>query len=247
MSPMLQRRKRLRVLSVLVPSTVSTTPRPDPGWWPLRPHESTLGVADPDADADPDVVERSAVIAVGRAAAMQTVRDPRDDVIHTYVTYELDRWLKGESPRRVLVKQQGGQAGDRAQVILGGPRFELGRRDLLFLVRADDDASDGDDGVFTLTCAVAGKQPLADEVLFGKLKKGGTVKVTVKTDESGETGLDLEAIEDGPVKPRPEPVPRRKRAPRKRKSANGKGPSDGKPDDDGGPRGLVPKVPLKTD
>src|SRR5690606_29788960 len=60
------------------------------------------------------------------------------------------------------------------------------------------------------------KQPLADEVLFGKLRKGGTVRVTVKTDEAGQTGLDLEALEDGPVKPKPEPEPARKRAPRKR-------------------------------
>ncbi len=86
------------------------------------------------------------------------------------------------------------------------------------------------------------KQPLADEVLFGKLKKGGTVKITVKEDGSG---LDLEAVEDGPVRPRPEPVPRPKR-PRRRKpnAAAKKPPNNGKPP--GGGRELVPKVPLKT-
>ncbi|MEP2746379.1 MAG: ATP-dependent Clp protease ATP-binding subunit ClpA [Bauldia litoralis] len=87
------------------------------------------------------------------------------------------------------------------------------------------------------------KQPLADEVLFGKLKKGGTVKVSVKDDGSG---LDLDAIEDGPVKPKPEPVPKPRR-PRKRKAAAAakKPPSNGKPSGGSG-RGLVPKVPLKT-
>ena len=40
------------------------------------------------------------------------------------------------------------------------------------------------------------KKPLADEVLFGKLKKGGTVRVTVETKETGETGLKLEALAD---------------------------------------------------
>jgi ATP-dependent Clp protease ATP-binding subunit ClpA len=93
------------------------------------------------------------------------------------------------------------------------------------------------------------KQPLADEVLFGKLKKGGTVKVTVKTDDKGATSLDLEAIEDGPVTPRPEPVPSQKRAPRKRVAKPpqaAKKPPDSKPEGDGGKRGLVPKVPLKT-
>ena len=40
------------------------------------------------------------------------------------------------------------------------------------------------------------KKPLADEVLFGKLKKGGTVKVTVVDDEKGGKKLALESIAD---------------------------------------------------
>ncbi|WP_068082488.1 ATP-dependent Clp protease ATP-binding subunit ClpA [Polycladidibacter stylochi] len=41
------------------------------------------------------------------------------------------------------------------------------------------------------------KKPLADEVLFGKLQRGGMVKVTVSEDGAG---LLLESIEDKPVK-----------------------------------------------
>ncbi|MHB0950445.1 MAG: ATP-dependent Clp protease ATP-binding subunit ClpA [Allorhizobium sp.] len=49
------------------------------------------------------------------------------------------------------------------------------------------------------------KKPLANEILFGKLKKGGVVKVGVKKDESGTEVLDLEALSDtAPVKPKPE-------------------------------------------
>lgn len=49
------------------------------------------------------------------------------------------------------------------------------------------------------------KKPLANEILFGKLKKGGVVKVGVKKDESGADVLDLEALsEAAPVKPKPE-------------------------------------------
>jgi ATP-dependent Clp protease ATP-binding subunit ClpA len=91
------------------------------------------------------------------------------------------------------------------------------------------------------------KQPLADEVLFGKLKKGGTVKVSVETKEDGTTALKLDAIEDAPVTPKPEPVPKASRPRRKPKPAAGnEGPPD--PDQPGGSRrgGLVPKVPLKT-
>jgi len=49
------------------------------------------------------------------------------------------------------------------------------------------------------------KKPLANEILFGKLKKGGVVKVGTKTDEAGTEVLDLEALSEvAPVKPKPE-------------------------------------------
>ena len=89
------------------------------------------------------------------------------------------------------------------------------------------------------------KQPLADEVLFGKLAKGGTVKVTVVTKDDGTTGLNLEAIEDGPVAPKAEIVAdgdepgAKKPRPRKRP---GKGGDSDAPKRDG----SVPKVPLKV-
>ncbi len=73
------------------------------------------------------------------------------------------------------------------------------------------------------------KKPLADEVLFGRLVKGGVVQVVV-TDE-GTLGFEF------PTPP----------APRKRpsKGKGSTGPKDGGPSDDGG--GSVPKVPLLVD
>ncbi|MCW6510550.1 ATP-dependent Clp protease ATP-binding subunit ClpA [Lichenifustis flavocetrariae] len=47
------------------------------------------------------------------------------------------------------------------------------------------------------------KTPLADEVLFGRLKNGGTVRVVVATDEQGTKKLSF-VFPDGPVLPRPE-------------------------------------------
>ena len=91
------------------------------------------------------------------------------------------------------------------------------------------------------------KKPLADEVLFGKLMKGGTVKVDVAELENGASELSLEAIEDTPP-------PKKKRKPRKPKVepevAEAAGDADeDKPNGDGdapkrGPG--VPKVPLKS-
>jgi ATP-dependent Clp protease ATP-binding subunit ClpA len=89
------------------------------------------------------------------------------------------------------------------------------------------------------------KKPLADEVLFGKLKKGGTVKVTVEG-----AGLKLETLADElPVKPKKEdpeealPKPKTKKAPPKKAAPKAKAlPEKG---DKGSKRSLVPQLPRK--
>ncbi len=75
------------------------------------------------------------------------------------------------------------------------------------------------------------KKPLAEEVLFGKLQKGGTVKVSLETGKDGEDGLKLDVVEDKPAKA-------------KRITSKAKPRRKGKGGDNGG--GSVPKVPLKT-
>tara|TARA_R110002050_G_scaffold263291_1_gene403798 strand:+ start:37244 stop:39784 length:2541 start_codon:yes stop_codon:yes gene_type:complete len=118
------------------------------------------------------------------------------------------------------------------------------------------------------------KKELANELLFGKLKQGGTVKVTVGDKDNGTRGLILEAIPaEVPVKPKKEKAPARKRAPAKakaktatartttRKPPAGKGPAKAKkpePDTSGEvdaavaekpaakkPSSAVPRVPRK--
>src|SRR2546426_1530052 len=81
------------------------------------------------------------------------------------------------------------------------------------------------------------KKPLADEVLFGRLKAGGHVRVIIVKDEAGAEKLGFEYL-DGPVTPKPEKIPEAKpkrRSPRRKPS----GPKGGS-----APRGSVPKVPL---
>ncbi|WP_412178955.1 ATP-dependent Clp protease ATP-binding subunit ClpA [Rhizobium sp. TRM95796] len=48
------------------------------------------------------------------------------------------------------------------------------------------------------------KKPLAEEILFGKLKKGGVVRVSIGQKENGKTGIVLESLPDAPVKPKEE-------------------------------------------
>ncbi|MEA2951536.1 MAG: ATP-dependent Clp protease ATP-binding subunit ClpA [Alphaproteobacteria bacterium] len=88
------------------------------------------------------------------------------------------------------------------------------------------------------------KRPLADEVLFGKLKEGGHVRVILVKDEAGANKLDFEYL-DGPVTPKPEKLPEPRRARAKRRSAPRKPRPSGPKGDGGAPRrGSVPKVPL---
>ena len=111
------------------------------------------------------------------------------------------------------------------------------------------------------------KTPLADEVLFGRLKNGGAVKVVVVQSETGIRVLGLE-FPDGPVRPKPEKdveAARTRREPKPARASADKpakappprrAPKGGSTSDGGGPAGgtttkvsgravrTVPKVPL---
>ena len=78
------------------------------------------------------------------------------------------------------------------------------------------------------------KKPLADEVLFGKLKGGGHVRVVIVKDEKDEDKIGFDFVE-GPVTPKPEKLPgaRKRSATRKPKGGS----------DDDGPKGAS-KGPL---
>ena len=98
------------------------------------------------------------------------------------------------------------------------------------------------------------KTPLADEVLFGKLKNGGAVKIVVVTDEKGTKTLDF-VYPEGPVLPRPERdiVEAGKKRDTDGKRARSRAVPDGTdeagepeaPSSESGGGGSVPKVPLK--
>src|SRR5690606_25594425 len=91
------------------------------------------------------------------------------------------------------------------------------------------------------------KKPLAEELLFGPLKKGGTGKVAVETGEDGEERLKLEILpEAAPVRPK-SPAPRKAKAKRTKPKAAPSEPetigATGKP---GRPRrSSVPQLPRR--
>ena len=105
------------------------------------------------------------------------------------------------------------------------------------------------------------KQPLAEELLFGRLEGGGTVRVTVEENEEGKKKLGFEIVEsrekvkspsdDGEDEPEEEDTAKKLKAskrpaietgPRRQKKTP---PGDGPSGEGGGKRSsLVPKVPL---
>jgi ATP-dependent Clp protease ATP-binding subunit ClpA len=87
------------------------------------------------------------------------------------------------------------------------------------------------------------KKALADEVLFGRLKGGGHVRVIVVTDEAGNSKLSFD-YPDGPVTPRQEKLAEPRRVKANRRSTPRRKPS-GPRRNDAPPRGSsVPNVPL---
>ncbi len=90
------------------------------------------------------------------------------------------------------------------------------------------------------------KTQLAEDVLFGRLKNGGAVRVMVKTDDIGLKTLGFEYPE-GPARPKPEKVAAKRKSraksagsPRPKKVVKPKGPGG----NSGGGIRTVPKVPL---
>lgn len=93
------------------------------------------------------------------------------------------------------------------------------------------------------------KKPLADELLFGKLKTGGTVKVTTGEKSDGKIGLLLDVVKAKPVKPvKAEDEAEEESAPKpEKKSVKAKATADtGSEPDSAEPKrksASVPKVP----
>ena len=93
------------------------------------------------------------------------------------------------------------------------------------------------------------KTPLADEVLFGKLKIGGAVRVIVLKPRERAKRRSASSIPEGPVTPKPESDVTnavKKRPKRIKPLAFGKSRKPNKPKGPGGGGGVrtVPKVPL---
>ena len=120
-----------------------------------------------------------------------------------------------------------------AQLADRGVTFELDDKSTAWLAERGYDERMGARPLARLIQEVI-KKPLAEEVLFGKLQKGGIVKVSVVENAEGGTELKLESI--------PDENATRKEKPARATEAEGGKPKS-KPPKGGG---SVPRVPLKV-
>jgi ATP-dependent Clp protease ATP-binding subunit ClpA len=123
-----------------------------------------------------------------------------------------------------------------AQLADRGVTFELDEQATAWLAEHGYDERMGARPLARLIQEVI-KKPLAEEVLFGKLQKGGVVKVSVEEKPEGGTGLKLESIPD-------ENAQRKERPLKPKKPQPDDEPKDPPPPPTRG--GSVPRVPLKA-
>lgn len=84
----------------------------------------------------PELVAGADAVYRGRVTAVQGQRVARPDggsIIKTYVTFAIDRALKGTTQTEVVLEFLGGRVGDDIMTISGVPQFVLGDREFLFV------------------------------------------------------------------------------------------------------------------
>ena len=82
--------------------------------------------------AEADAIVRGRVVDI---AARRATAPDGTPVIKTFVTFAVERTLKGAANREVTLEFLGGTLGDESLVVTGMPRFELGTSDYLFIER----------------------------------------------------------------------------------------------------------------
>ncbi len=85
----------------------------------------------------PELVNEADAIYRGRVTAVEARRVARADgqgqVIKTFVTFAIDKVLKGPAQREVVLQFLGGTIGDESLVVSGMPKFAPGTEEFVFV------------------------------------------------------------------------------------------------------------------
>jgi hypothetical protein len=86
-----------------------------------------------------ELVNEAEAIYRGRVTAVQARRVDRADgegsTIKTFVTFAVERVLKGAEQKEITLEFLGGTIGDEKLEVSGMPKFNLGARDIVFVQR----------------------------------------------------------------------------------------------------------------
>jgi hypothetical protein len=83
---------------------------------------------------DDDLIIGARVIVKGKVLSIESSFDAQQDRIFTYIKLKVQEVLKGQiTERKIVIKELGGQVGDRLNVVYGNPEFALGEQVLLYL------------------------------------------------------------------------------------------------------------------
>jgi len=84
--------------------------------------------------SDDDLSIGARAIVRGKVISIESAADENTNRIYTYITVKVQEVIKGQiTERRIVIKELGGQAGDRISVIYGNPQFKRGERVFLYL------------------------------------------------------------------------------------------------------------------
>src|SRR5215212_6046574 len=84
--------------------------------------------------SDDDLIISARAIVTGKVISMESAFDEQGDRIYTYITIKVKEVLKGNiTERRIVIKEMGGQVGDRGFTVYGNPQFALDEKVLLYL------------------------------------------------------------------------------------------------------------------
>lgn len=111
---------------------------------------------------DDDLIIGARAIVRGKVLSVSCQADDQTGRIFTYVRLRVREVLKGQvSEREIVLKESGGQAGNRGSIVFGAPGFEKGENVLLYL----DTWRDGSLRVYQM---FLGKFSIIDDAATGK-------------------------------------------------------------------------------
>ena len=83
---------------------------------------------------DDDMIIGARVIVQGKILSIESRFDEQEGRIYTYIRLKVQEVLKGQiSERKIVIKELGGQVGDRLSVVYGNPEFAVGEKVLMYL------------------------------------------------------------------------------------------------------------------